>query len=123
LAGPARLLGGCGRASCSFHGTQLFGFPVTGAPKTVELISQIGLAGVLEVFGGALLLFGLFTRPVAFIMSGFMAVAYFQAHAPQNFWPVLNRGDAAILYCFICLYLVAAGGGPWSLDAMLRRKT
>jgi putative oxidoreductase len=103
------------------HGTQkLLGFP--GAGKTVQLVSQMGLAGVLEMVGGALLLVGLFTRPVAFIMSGFMAVAYFQAHAPQNFWPVLNRGDAAILYCFICLYLCVAGGGPWSLDALLRKR-
>jgi len=104
------------------HGTQkLFGFPVPGAKGTVELFSQAGLAGVLEVGGGLLLLFGLFTRPVAFVMSGFMAVAYFQAHAPQGFWPLVNKGDAAVLFCFICLYFAAAGAGPWSLDALLRR--
>jgi len=81
----------------------------------------MGLAGVLEVFGGALLLIGLFSRPVAFILSGEMAVAYFQAHYPRGFWPVLNGGEPAILFCFVFLYLAAAGAGPWSIDALWRR--
>jgi len=102
------------------HGTQkLLGFPVSerAAP---ELLSLSGIAGILELVGGALLVLGLFTRPVAFILSGEMAVAYWMAHAPQSFFPVNNGGDAAILYCFVFLYLFAAGGGPWSLDAWLR---
>jgi putative oxidoreductase len=77
----------------------------------------VGFAGVLETFGGLLLLLGLFTRPVAFVLSGMMAVAYFMAHAPQGFYPAVNGGDAAILFCFVFLYLVTAGPGPWSLDA------
>jgi len=104
------------------HGTQkLLGFPASEYPSPA-LFSLMGLAGILELFGGALLLLGLFTRPVAFILSGMMAVAYWMAHAPQSFYPVNNGGDAAILYCFVFLYLVAAGPGPWSLDARLRHK-
>jgi len=98
------------------HGAQkLLGFP---APMTSPpaLFSLIGLAGTLELVGGALLLVGLFTRPVAFILCGEMAFAYFMAHAGQGFWPLLNRGELAALYCFVFLYLAAAGGGPWSLD-------
>jgi putative oxidoreductase len=105
------------------HGTQkLFAVPALQPRDTVELMSQAGLAGVLEVFGGFLLLVGLFTRPVAFILSGEMAVAYFQAHFPRAFWPVLNGGEPAYLFCFIFLFLAAACGGPWSLDALLRRR-
>jgi putative oxidoreductase len=104
------------------HGTQkLLGFPPSDHPGP-ELFSLLGLSGVLELFGGALLLLGLFTRPVAFILSGMMAVAYWLVHAPQNFFPVNNGGDAAILYCFLFLYLVAAGGGPWSLDNTVRSR-
>ena len=104
------------------HGTQkLFGFPASDNGGTVELFSLMGLAGVLEAFGGLLILIGLFTRPVAFVLSGFMAVAYFMAHAPQSFYPVNNGGDAAILYCFVFLYFVFAGPGPWSLDAIRAR--
>lgn len=100
------------------HGTQkLFGWPVNEPQQTVELISMSGLAGVLETFGGLLLLLGLFTRPVAFVLAGEMAVAYFKVHAPQGFWPLLNRGELAMLYCFLFLYLAAVGAGPWSLDA------
>jgi putative oxidoreductase len=103
------------------HGAQkLFGYPPspqTGAP----LLLLIGVAGVLEFFGGLLILLGLFTRPVAFILSGQMAVAYFMVHAPRGFWPVINQGELAALYCFAYLYLSVAGGGPWSLDAVLRR--
>lgn len=76
-----------------------------------------GAAGVLELVGGILLVIGLFTRPVAFVLSGTMAVAYFYAHAPQGFYPLLNSGELAILYCFVFLYLAAAGGGAWSADA------
>ena len=99
------------------HGTQkLFGFPASER-GTVELFSLFGLAGILETFGGLLLLIGLFTRPVAFVLSGMMAVAYFMAHAPNSFFPVNNGGDAAILFCFVFLYLFTAGPGPWSVDA------
>ena len=101
---------------------KLFGWPM-GMPdgSTASLITQVGIGGLLEVVGGALLLVGLFTRPVAFILSGEMAVAYFQFHAPQGFWPIVNQGQPAVLYCFIWLYFSAAGAGPWSLDA-LRKK-
>jgi putative oxidoreductase len=107
------------------HGTQkLFGFPAGPEPRPpVELFSQMGLAGVLETFGGLLLLLGLFTRPVAFVLAGEMAVAYFMAHAPRNFWPLLNQGEPAVLLCFTFLYLAAAGGGVWALDRALARRT
>jgi len=102
------------------HGTQkFFGFPAPSG-RPIELLSLIGLAGCLELVGGGLFLLGLFTRPVAFILSGFMAVAYFMAHAPQGFWPLLNRGELAVLYCFVYLYFAAAGGGAWSLDRAFR---
>jgi putative oxidoreductase len=104
------------------HGTQkLFGWPANEPQQTAELMSMAGLAGVLETFGGLLLLLGLFTRPVAFVLAGEMAVAYFMTHAPQGFWPLLNRGELAALYCFLFLYLAAAGPGPISLDRVLRR--
>jgi putative oxidoreductase len=98
---------------------KLFAFPAGIPPKggTVVLFSQTGLAGILETFGGALLLLGLFTRPVAFLLAGEMAVAYFQFHFPRGFWPVMNGGVPAVLYCFLWLYFSAAGAGPWSLDA------
>ncbi|HKE48827.1 MAG TPA: DoxX family protein [Rhodanobacteraceae bacterium] len=103
------------------HGAmKLFGFPGAGDHK-VELMSIFGLAGVLEFFGGGLILLGLFTRPVAFILSGEMAFAYFMVHAKGGFWPILNQGEAAVFYCFVFLYFSAAGGGPWSLDRMLRK--
>ena len=103
--------------------TKLFAFP-TGVPPaggTVPLVSQAGFGGVLEVLGGALLLLGLFTRPVAFLLAGEMAVAYFQFHAPKSFWPLVNGGMPAVLFCFIWLYFSAIGAGPWSLDARRRR--
>ena len=81
---------------------------------------MLGAAATLELIGGALLVVGLFTRPVAFVMSGLMACAYFIAHAPRSFWPTSNGGDAAILFCFLFLYFVFAGPGPWSLDARKR---
>lgn len=98
---------------------KLFAFPAGVPPDggTVPLMSQAGLAGILETFGGALLLLGLFTRPVAFVLSGEMAVAYFQFAFPQGFWPILNGGVIPALYCFLWLYFSAAGAGPWSLDA------
>ena len=105
------------------HGLQkVLGLPVP-RPTPVDLTSLSGIAGIMELFGGALLLFGLFTRPVAFLLSGEMAFAYFLAHASQGFWPLLNRGELAALYCFVFLYLAAVGGGPWSLDALLRRRS
>lgn len=102
---------------------KLFGFPAAIMPGggTAPVASLAGVAGVLEAFGGALLLAGLFTRPVAFVLSGEMAVAYFYAHAPQNFWPVLNQGAPAALYAFLFLFFSAAGAGPWSLDELRRR--
>jgi len=103
------------------HGTQkLFGFPPSDNPLP-PLVSLLGLAGVLEFGGGLLILVGLFTRPVAFVLSGMMAVAYFIAHAPSSFFPALNQGDAAILYCFVFLYLSVVGPGDWSLDGLFRR--
>jgi putative oxidoreductase len=104
------------------HGTQkLFAFPVLEPRDPVPLLSMYGLAGVLESVGGALLFLGLFTRPVAFLLAGHMAFAYFIAHAPRSFWPLLNGGEVAVLFCFIWLYLAAAGPGRWSLDALWSR--
>jgi putative oxidoreductase len=102
---------------------KLFAFPAGVPPGggTVQLLSQVGIGGILETFGGALLLLGLFTRPVAFILAGEMAVAYFQFHYPHGYWPILNGGVAAVLYCFIWLFFSAAGGGPWSVDAWRRK--
>ena len=103
--------------------TKMLGWPAP-MPEgmTFHLVSQVGLGAVLEVFGGALVLLGLFTRPVAFILAGEMAVAYFQFHAPQSFWPTVNMGIPAILYCFVWLYISAAGPGPLSLDALMARR-
>lgn len=105
------------------HGLQkIFGFPAGPQPQpTPPLLSMMGFVGILELVGGILLIIGLFTRPAAFILSGLLAVAYFMAHAPQGFWPVLNKGELAALYSFVFLYLALAGGGEWSLDRMLRR--
>jgi len=107
------------------HGSQkLFHFPPAGAPGPVAplvLFSQNGLAGVLEFFGGSLLLLGLLTRPVAFILAGEMAVAYFQVHFPRAFLPIVNRGELAVILCFVFLYLAFAGAGSWSVDAVMRR--
>lgn len=101
---------------------KLFGWPMPmPAGQTLSLMSQMGVGGILETVGGLLLLVGLFTRPVAFVLAGEMAVAYFQFHAPNGFWPIVNQGQPAVLYCFIWLYFSAAGAGPWSLDA-LRKK-
>jgi putative oxidoreductase len=104
------------------HGTQkLFGFPPSPNPGP-PLFSLLGVQGVIEFVGGVLLLIGLFTRPVAFILSGDMAVAYFMAHAPASFFPVINRGDTAILYCFVFLFIAVAGPGPLSVDEVSRSR-
>jgi putative oxidoreductase len=99
---------------------KLFAFPAAIMPNggTAPIGSLPGIAGILETFGGLLLLLGLFTRPVAFLLSGEMAVAYFYAHAPRGFWPLLNHGAPAAFYSFLFLYLSAAGPGPWSIDAL-----
>ena len=111
-----------GSVFLSFGTMKLFGFPPlpAGMPP-IQLMSQLGLAGFLEAFGGLLILIGLFTRPVSFVLAGEMAVAYFQGHFPRSFFPSVNMGTPAILYCFIFLYFVFAGAGPWSVDAMIAR--
>ena len=101
------------------HGTaKLLGYPHIAMFDGLQLGSLLGLAGILELVGGTLILLGLFTRPVAFILSGEMAVAYFMAHAPHGFLPILNQGELAVVYCFVFLYLSFAGAGEFSLDAM-----
>ena len=107
------------------HGTaKLLHVPHVAEFDSLAALSLIGFAGALEIAGGVLLLLGLFTRPVAFILSGEMAVAYFMAHAPQGhfFTPALNQGEEAVLYCFIFLFLSVAGGGSWSIDGIRGRK-
>ena len=98
---------------------KLVAFPTAIMPGggTAPITTLPGIAGIIESIGGPLLLFGLFTRPVAFLLSGEMAFAYFIGHAPHGFWPLLNQGAPAVFYCFLFLYLSAAGAGPWSLDA------
>jgi putative oxidoreductase len=101
------------------HGmAKLVHFPHVPMFDNVQLASMMGAAGVIELVGGVLLTIGLFSTIAAFIMSGEMAVAYFTAHAPQGFFPILNMGEGAVLYCFAFLYLAAAGPGPWSVDAL-----
>ena len=106
------------------HGSQkLFQFPPSGAPGPVApftLLSLTGVAGILEFFGGMMLLIGLLTRPVAFILCGEMAVAYFRTHAPRAFFPIVNRGELAVVLCFLFLYFAFAGGGSVSVDALIR---
>ena len=102
------------------YGTmKLFNWPIAMPPDQppVELFSEVGIAGILETFGGVLMLIGLFTRSTAFILSGEMAVAYFQGHAGSGFWTLQNGGSDAVLFCFLFLYFSAAGAGPWSVDA------
>jgi putative oxidoreductase len=104
------------------HGMgKLIGFPALPAYAKIEPLSLVGAAGFIELIGGALLILGLFTQPVAFILSGEMAFAYFIAHFPKGFHPLINGGTLAILYCFVCLYLSTAGAGPWSIDAKNNR--
>ena len=103
----------------SLHGYQkFFGWLGGLGGNKAELASMMGVAGVLETFGGALIILGLFTRPTAFVLSGQMAVAYFMVHLPMSFFPILNNGEITVLYCFTFLWLAAAGPGPWSVDAM-----
>jgi len=106
-----------------FGTAKLFAFPGPVMPDgaTAELMSQAGIAGLLEIVGGALLLIGLFTRPVAFLLAGEMAFAYFIGHAPQGFWPVLNQGTPAVLFCFLFLYFSAAGPGAFAVSNLLQR--
>ena len=104
------------------HGTaKLLKIPVVPMFANLSLASPPGIAGVLDLVGGVLMILGLFTRSTAFVLSGLMAVAYFMAHAPRGFYPILNAGELAILYCFVFLYFAAAGPGPWSLDAARRK--
>jgi putative oxidoreductase len=105
------------------HGTAKFlGIPFIQQMSSLPAFSPSWIAGVVELIGGALLVLGLFTRPVAFLCSGLMAAAYFYAHAPRGFYPILNAGELAVLYCFVFLYISAAGAGPWSLDALRGRR-
>ena len=103
---------------------KLFGFP-EGMPggKSAELFSEVWFAGFLELAGGAFFLIGLFTRPVAFILAGEMAVAYFQVHAPKSIWTAVNGGASAVLFCFVFFYFSAVGAGPWSVDALRKKKS
>jgi putative oxidoreductase len=104
------------------HGmAKLLGWPVVPAFAQLKLFSLLGLAGTIELVGGALLILGLFTQPAAFIVSGEMAVAYFMVHEPRSFFPLINGGSLAIIYCFACLYLSTAGAGPWSVDATMKK--
>jgi putative oxidoreductase len=104
----------------TIHGAQkLFAFPSPPEGGRPPVVSLYGVAGVLEFLGGLLLLVGLFTRPVAFVLSGEMAVAYFTVHAPKGFWPMKNDGESAVFFCFVFFYLAFAGPGPWSLDAII----
>ena len=104
------------------HGmAKLLGFPVVASFANLNPMSLIGAAGFIELIGGALLIIGFLTQPVAFIVSGEMAFAYFMVHAPKSFFPLINGGTLAIAFCFTCLYLATAGAGPWSVDATMKR--
>ncbi len=100
---------------------KLLGWPAVKMFENLPWLSLFGVAGMFELIGGALLLLGLFTRPVAFVLSGEMAAAYFIEHFPRSFFPILNHGELAVILCFLFFYLAFAGGGPWSLDAMMRK--
>jgi putative oxidoreductase len=105
------------------HGTgKILGFPAVPSFANVQIGSLSGIGGLIELIGGILFTIGLFTRPVAFILSGFTAAAYFMAHASKGFYPVVNGGELAALYCFVFLFFAFAGGGPWSVDALMKRK-
>jgi putative oxidoreductase len=105
------------------HGTTKYlSLPVTKA-SGISPLTMVGAAGVIELIGGILIVLGLFTRPAAFVISGMTAVAYFTAHLPRGFFPILNGGELAALYCFVFLYLAAAGGGAWSIDQLRTRET
>jgi len=103
------------------HGTQkYFGFPVPFPMGEVHVASLLGIAGLLELIGGTLVLLGVFTRPFALLLSGEMAIAYFMMHAPQNLYPIANGGEAAILFCFAFLLVAAAGPGPWAIEELIK---
>src|SRR4030088_1530197 len=102
---------------------KLFGWPPVKMFEDLPWLSLFGVAGMFELFGGTLLILGLFTRPVAFILSGEMAAAYFIEHFPRGFFPILSEGDLAVSLCFTFLYFSFAGGGPWSLDAVIRKES
>jgi putative oxidoreductase len=105
------------------HGTgKILGFPIVPMFANVQINSLAGVGGLIELIGGILFTIGLFTRPVAFILSGFTAAAYFIAHAGRGFYPVLNGGELAALFCFVFLYFAFVGAGPWSVDALIKRK-
>jgi putative oxidoreductase len=108
----------------SLHGFQkFFGWFGGIGGHSVPVNTMLGMAGLIESIGGPLIILGLFTRPVAFVLSGEMAIGYFRTHAPRGFWPLLNGGELAVFYCFMFLWLSAAGAGPWSLDRLFGRKT
>jgi putative oxidoreductase len=108
----------------SLHGFQkFFGWFGGIGGHSVPVNTMLGMAGLIESIGGPLIMLGLFTRPVAFVLSGEMAIGYFRTHAPRGFWPLLNGGELAVFYCFMFLWLSAAGAGPWSLDRLFGRKT
>jgi putative oxidoreductase len=108
----------------SLHGFQkFFGWFGGIGGHSVPVTTMLGMAGLIESIGGPLIMLGLLTRPVAFVLSGEMAIGYFRTHAPRGFWPLLNGGELAVFYCFMFLWLTAAGAGPWSLDRLLGRKS
>ena len=113
----------CGLVLLQYGLAKLFGWPAVKMFENLPWLSLFGVAGMFELIGGTLLIVGLFTRPVAFVLSGEMAAAYFIEHFPRSFFPLLNHGDLAVTLCFIFFYLAFAGAGPWSLDAMLRKKS
>ena len=102
---------------------KLLGWPAVEMFENLKWLSPFGIAGMFELVGGTLLILGLFTRPAAFILSGEMAAAYFIEHFPRGFFPILSEGDLAVSLCFTFLYLAFAGGGPWSLDAVMRKQS
>lgn len=103
------------------HGTTKYLSVPPGPMNNASPMTMGGAAGIFELVGGVMLVLGFFTRPVAFVLSGVMAIAYFYAHAPRGFYPILNGGELAAFYCFVFLYLAAAGGGAWSVDRMMKR--
>jgi putative oxidoreductase len=112
----------CGLLLLQYGLAKLLGWPAVKMFENLPWLSLFGVAGMFELIGGTLLVLGLFTRPVAFVLSGEMAAAYFIEHFPHSFFPLLNHGDLAVGLCFTFLYLALAGGGPWSVDAVMGKK-